>query len=78
MDSNNIRNILRMIGTDEEHKVFRLLDITEHPRDIADPWYTGDFDQTYKDVYLGCNKLLDYILEKSEELNFFQQVKKLN
>ena len=59
MDSNNIRNILRMIGTDEEHKVFRLLDITEHPRDIADPWYTGNFTDTYDDIMEGLDTLMD-------------------
>ena len=59
MDSNNIRNILRMIGTDEEYKVFRLLDITEHPRDIADPWYTGNFTDTYDDIMEGLDALMD-------------------
>ena len=64
MDSYNIRNILRMIGGDQEHKVCRLLEFTEQPRDIADPWYTGDFDQTYDDIDKGCKALLKYLKEK--------------
>lgn len=58
MDSANIRNILRIVGADPHHKVSRLLDGSPNPRDIADPWYTGDFDQTYHDVLEGCHRLL--------------------
>ena len=61
MDSNNIRNMMRILGSDEEHKVFRLLDISEHPRDIADPWFTGNFDETYQDIMEGLTALLDKI-----------------
>ena len=61
MDSYNIRNIFRMIGKDQEHKVYRLLEFTEQPRDIADPWYTGDFNQTYEDIDQGCKGLLKYL-----------------
>ena len=57
MDSWNYRNILRIVGDDPEGKVSLLLDFTDHPRDIADPWYTGDFDQTYEDVLAGCQGL---------------------
>lgn len=63
MDSWNIRNILRITGGDEEHKICRLLDFTDHPRDIADPWYTGDFDTTYADVLEGCEALLKQLLK---------------
>lgn len=58
MDQWNYRNIMRIIGKDPEDKVSLLLDWTEHPRDIADPWYTGNFDQTYEDVDEGCEALL--------------------
>lgn len=58
MDQWNYRNIMRIIGKDAENKVSLLLDWTEHPRDIADPWYTGNFDQTYEDVLEGCEALL--------------------
>lgn len=50
MDSWNIRNILRIVGNDTEGKVKMLLDWTNHPRDIADPWYTHNFDETYNEI----------------------------
>ncbi len=59
MDSANIRNMLRLCGGDPDGKIHRLLDDTAHPRDIADPWYTGNFDETYDDVLEGCVSLLD-------------------
>ena len=60
MDSHNLRNIERIIGHDHDHKVYRLLDFTERRgHDIADPWYTGDFDATYNDITEGCRGLLD-------------------
>ncbi len=58
MDQHNIRNMLRIVGSDPENKIMRLLDITDHPRDIADPWYTGNFDETYDDIVEGCEALL--------------------
>ena len=61
MDSQNIRNISRIIGRDTENKVCKLLDFTNRGGDIADPWYTGNFDRTYEDVYKGCNELLKFI-----------------
>ncbi|WP_455653033.1 low molecular weight protein-tyrosine-phosphatase [Phascolarctobacterium sp.] len=61
MDRANIRNILRIIGSDPQEKVHRLLDFTEWPRDIADPWYTGDFDSAYDDIKAGCNALLKHL-----------------
>lgn len=62
MDSANIRNMLRMLGGDPEGKVFRLLSFAGSERDISDPWYTGDFDATYRDVTAGCEGLFDYII----------------
>lgn len=58
MDQWNIRNMLRITGGDPEKKICRLLDFTDAPGDIADPWYTGDFETTYKDVVKGCQALL--------------------
>nr|WP_294493548.1 low molecular weight protein-tyrosine-phosphatase [uncultured Mediterraneibacter sp.] len=60
MDSWNIRNINKIIGNgDPERKVSKLLDFTDRKgADIADPWYTGDFDATYRDVKEGCEALL--------------------
>lgn len=54
MDRWNIRDMLRIAGGDPDGKICRLLDFTDHPRDIADPWYTGDFETTYADVLEGC------------------------
>ena len=62
MDSMNVRNIMRIIGSDTKSKVSMLLDFTDHPRSVADPWYTGDFDSTYSDVTEGCQALLNTII----------------
>ena len=51
---------------DPDHKVHRLLDFSDHPRDIADPWYTGNFDVTYDDIVEGCEALLAYLEKKGE------------
>lgn len=64
MESYNIKNALRIIGEDKDGKIYRLLDFTVSPRDIADPWYTGNFDETYNDIVEGCEALLDYILKE--------------
>lgn len=58
MDHQNVANMLRIIGTDPADKVRLLLDYTGEHSDIADPWYTGDFDKTYDDVVRGCEALL--------------------
>lgn len=63
MEESNIKNIKRIIGEDINNKVCKLLDYTEHPRDIADPWYTGNFEITYNDIVEGCNAFLDYLIE---------------
>lgn len=65
MDERNIFNMMRMLGGDPEGKVRRLLDFSDNPRDIEDPWYTGDFDATYADVFKGCEALLHYIIDKT-------------
>lgn len=64
MDSWNRRNMVRILGSDPEGKVSLLLDFSERPRDIADPWYTGNFDVTYEDVKEGCEALLVHILKE--------------
>ena len=58
MDEWNIRNMTRMCGGDPEGKIIRLLDLTDRPGDVADPWYTGNFDATWRDVLCGCQALL--------------------
>lgn len=59
MDSENKWGLDRILGNDPEGKLSRLLDWTDSPRDVADPWYTGDFDATYRDVVAGCSALLE-------------------
>ena len=62
MDTWNIRNILRIIGSDPENKVHKLLEFADCNDDIDDPWYTGDFETTYQDVTRGCEGLLSAVL----------------
>lgn len=65
MDANNVRNLMRIVRNDPKHKISLLLDYT--PRkgaSIADPWYTGEFEITYRDIVEGCTGLLDYLEEK--------------
>lgn len=62
MEQANIRNMMRILGGDPEGKVSRLLDFTDEPRDIADPWYTGNFKLTYEQIEEGCQALLDKLL----------------
>lgn len=58
MDSMNVRNLMRIIGSDPDGKVKKLMDYTSRGGDVADPWYTGDFDVTYRDILYGCEELL--------------------
>lgn len=80
MDDNNLYNMMRLLlgrtrwgwhlteedmaKADPEGKVHLLLDWSDHPRDIADPWYTHDFDTTYADVVEGCETLLDALVDE--------------
>lgn len=61
MDGANVRNTLRIVGNDSEGKIHKLLEFVGSDGDVADPWYTGDFNRTYKDVLLGCKGLLRFI-----------------
>jgi len=58
MDDYNITNISRILGHDEDNKIHKLLDFTNHPGNVADPWYTGNFDATWRDVNDGCEGIL--------------------
>lgn len=62
MDTANIRNMNRIAGGDPDGKIYKLLTFAGSGRDVADPWYTGDFDSTYRDVLEGCNAFLDEVL----------------
>ena len=61
MEKYNIRNIERIVGDDKDHKISLLLSYAGIDRDIADPWYTGNFDATWNDVVKGCRGLLEHI-----------------
>ena len=61
MDSNNIRNIGRIFESDPDCKVHKMMDFTDRKGDVADPWYTGNFDVTYSDIYDGCVGLLRFL-----------------
>nr|WP_325300550.1 low molecular weight protein-tyrosine-phosphatase [uncultured Dysosmobacter sp.] len=61
MDGANLRNMRRICGGDPEGKISLLLDFTDRPGDVADPWYTGDFEATWRDVLAGCQGLLAHI-----------------
>ena len=59
MDSNNMRNMLRIFGSDPEGKMHKLMDYTDRGGDVADPWYSYRFDVAYKDIYDGCKALIE-------------------
>ena len=61
MDTANIRNMRRMTGADD--KIYKLLAFADIGRDVADPWYTGDFEATWQDVLMGCQGLLKELLQ---------------
>ena len=63
MDSWNMRNLNRMLKGDPEGKVYKFLSFAGSGRDIADPWYTGNFDETYDDIIEGCEGFLEYLTE---------------
>ena len=64
MEEANLRNMQRICGGDPAGKMHRLLDYTDRPSDVADPWYTGDFEATWQDVSAGCRGLLASIERK--------------
>ena len=66
MDTWNIRNLNRMLKGDPDGKVHKFLTFAGSERDIADPWYTGDFDATYRDVCEGCEGFLTYLRDRGE------------
>ncbi|MBE6985472.1 MAG: low molecular weight phosphotyrosine protein phosphatase [Ruminococcaceae bacterium] len=65
MDSNNRRSMLRLFSNDPQGKVSLLMDYTDRPRDVADPWYTRDFKATERDVDEGCAALLEQLLNEN-------------
>ena len=67
MDEANRRKMKRLFGGDPAGKVFNLLDFTDAPREVADPWYTGDFERTFSDVSAGCAALWRYLSEEEKD-----------
>ncbi len=61
MDEYNLRNMHCMLGGDPADKMHLLLDYTDRPGEVADPWYTGNFDRTYEDILEGCTCLLEQL-----------------
>lgn len=61
MDNANIRNIRRICGGDRDNKIVRLMDFTDNPREVSDPWYTDDFDTAWNDIVEGCIGLFNAI-----------------
>lgn len=66
MDSANIRNMTSIAGGDVQNKIYKLLFFAGKQEDVADPWYTGDFDATYRDVLAGCEGLIEYLQESGK------------
>lgn len=64
MDERNIYNMKKILGQDSENKIYKLLYFAESSGDIADPWYTGNFDRTYEDVYAGCKGFIKHVLHE--------------
>lgn len=64
MDTSNLRDMRRVFGGDPAGKLSRLLDWTERPGDVSDPWYTGDFESAWRDVDAGCRALLSALGQK--------------
>lgn len=66
MEEYNIPRLMRIIGEDDENKVSRLLDFTDNPKDIEDPWYSGNFEKVFNEISFGCKCFLEYLKENDE------------
>ncbi len=75
MDSANLRNMRSICGGDGSRKIRFLLDFTNRPGSVADPWYTGDFEATWRDVLEGCRGLLDVTSAVAGPVSVLQNAK---
>ncbi len=66
MDAYNLRNMQTLFGGDPDHKLHKLLSFCGEGGDVADPWYTGDFEQTWQDISRGCQALMDHLTTKTD------------
>ena len=73
MDGNNIRNLLRIVGSDPAGKIHRFMEPTERGGDVADPWYTDNFDVTYRDIDEGCDAWLYRLLPMARQMGGFDR-----
>lgn len=64
MDNMNIRNMYRILGSDPDCKIRKLMEFTDRGGDVADPWYSGRFDVAYRDIYDGCEALLNLLISE--------------
>lgn len=67
MEERNRKDIIKIIGPDLDNKIHLLMEYTDNIKDISDPWYTGDFNTAYKEIYNGCLGLYNYLLNKEDE-----------
>ena len=67
MDSMNVRNIMKIFGKDKDGKVCKMMDFTDRKGDVADPWWTGNFDVAYNDIYDGCKGLFEHLKGDSND-----------
>ena len=65
MDRENLQGLKWLFGKDKDHKISLLMNYTDHPGEVADPWYTGDFEATWRDVLEGCEGLLLSVTDQS-------------
>lgn len=66
MEERNIINIKRIVGEDTQNKIYKLLEFSENERDIADPWYTGNFDRTFDDIVEGLTYFIEFLRKNSK------------
>ena len=66
MEKRNIPRLMSIISQDDLCKIYRLLDFTDAPGDIDDPWYSGNFEKTYNEIYCGCAALLSHLKQNGE------------
>lgn len=66
MEERNRKDLISLLGEDYSFKIHLLMEYTEHPKDIPDPWYTGDFESAFQDINEGCMGLYHYLLEKED------------
>lgn len=66
MEEQNLINIRKIVGQDNQNKIYKLLDFTNYPRNIEDPWFTGNFDKTYENVVEGLEGFMKYLKQKEK------------